>query len=70
MPRKTFRGRGLNSLFGVGPTRNPNQDVYKSKTGILVSRSKSQNLPIFSRDGGKTGIIYLRLWMRVNTKLH
>lgn len=61
-PRKTLKGRGWNYLVGVGPTRNPNQSVYKSKSGILVSRSKTQNLPIFSRDGGKTWNYIFTTW--------
>ena len=54
MPRKTLRGKGWNSLFGIGPTKGKYANIYKGSTGVLVSRSKTQREPIFSRDDGKT----------------
>jgi hypothetical protein len=58
MPRKTAkrtkRGSGLQSLFGIKPTKAADAEVFKGSNGILISKSKTDKRPLYSTDGGKT----------------
>lgn len=51
--RKTVKKGGLFGMFS-GPTRNPAAEVFTASNGIQISKSKSRDLIIYSKDGGKT----------------
>ena len=58
MARKTMKrskkGGGLQSLFGIKPTRASDAEIFKGSNGVLISKSKTDRRPLFSKDGGKT----------------
>lgn len=53
LARKTLKGGGINRIFGVAPKSDETREDI-TYNGVTLGFSKTNNYPVFSKDGGKT----------------